>query len=369
MRPIVGGVTTEMLKFLDGDPKNVAGYDGYPVSTFRKLVEETAKLAYLNPDHLLFYRGQANDYKNKGLRSTFYPSIYRAEYLPKRELDNLFRILDGACKQLVTLFESDKIEGYKEVKRRRYIQWSILQHYEVCATPLLDFTHSLRVACSFAMQHTTNESAYIYVFGLPYLTNRISSNSEHELVNIRLLSICPPKALRPYFQEGYLVGTEDVTDTYDQKTELDFNNRLIAKFKIPATGKFWGDGFHQIPENSLYPKNDPIKKLCDLIKHEADRELMPGDIGDFMQRWTRLESLLNGSVRSKSDKRQTVMEATRKLMNEGEISEELYKQLESLRKVRNNVVHDPAEITREKVLDYIELIDKVIHQFDGSSKH
>ena len=47
-------------------------------------------------------------------------------------------------------------------------------------------------------------SAFVYVFGLPYYHNRISIDSEHDLVNIRLLSIMPPEALRAYFQEGFL---------------------------------------------------------------------------------------------------------------------------------------------------------------------
>lgn len=39
------------------------------------------------------------------------------------------------------------------LKRQRILHWSILQHYEVSATPLLDVTHSLPIAASFA--HTT----------------------------------------------------------------------------------------------------------------------------------------------------------------------------------------------------------------------
>ena len=114
------------------------------------------------------------------------------------------------------------------MRRRKYVQWSILQHYEVCATPLLDLTHSLLVACSFAFLSGASEPL-VLVFGLPFFTNRISINSEHDLVNVRLLSICPPEALRPYFQEGYLAGTDGVLAEFDSKTELDFANRLVAK--------------------------------------------------------------------------------------------------------------------------------------------
>lgn len=119
------------------------------------------------------------------------------------------------------------------------------------------------------MLNNSNKEAYVYVFGLPYLTNRISVNSEQDIINIRLLSICPPKALRPYFQEGYLAGTDAIITKYDIKSELDFNNRLIAKFEIPNDKSFWGEGFHQIPYDSLYPKNDPIEELCAQIKKET----------------------------------------------------------------------------------------------------
>ena len=269
MRRITPELTPELFEHF-GNPQQakIASGEAYKVSTFRQLVENTARLAFKNKDHLLFYRGQANDYKNKANTSTFYPSIYRGDYLPQKELKDRFDTLKKAGDILVRLFEEQKIEGYREVRKRRSIQWSILQHYEVCPTPYLDFTHSLRVACSFATIDNNNESAYIYVFGLPYLTNRISTNSEHDIINIRLLSICPPKAFRPYFQEGYLVGTDGVTTKYDSKSELDLNNRLIAKFEIPNNDSFWGEGFHQIPKSSLYPENDPIEELCNRIKKD-----------------------------------------------------------------------------------------------------
>ncbi len=89
-----------------------------------------------------------------------------------------FRKLESAGRTLVKLFEKHKIEGARDVSRKRYVQWSILQHYEVIPTPLLDVTHSLRVACSFAQLAGTDPTCYVYVLGFPYSTNRISINSE-----------------------------------------------------------------------------------------------------------------------------------------------------------------------------------------------
>ena len=130
-------------------------------------MEHNAKLSFKNKDYLLFYRGQTTDFVNKAGSSTFYPSIYRGDYVLARELAYKFDVLNGLSKSLVGLFEKNKIEGSNELKKRKLVQWSILQHYGVYETPLLDFTHSLRVACSFALIDNPNSFGYVFIFGLP----------------------------------------------------------------------------------------------------------------------------------------------------------------------------------------------------------
>ena len=77
-----------------------------------------AKLSFLNKDFLLFYRGQKNDYRNKANNSTFYPTIYRGEYLTQAELDYRFDKLESASKILVDLLSTNKIDGISEIKRK-----------------------------------------------------------------------------------------------------------------------------------------------------------------------------------------------------------------------------------------------------------
>ncbi|PQP34547.1 hypothetical protein C6A37_07230, partial [Desulfobacteraceae bacterium SEEP-SAG9] len=250
------------------------------------------------------------------------------------------------------------IDGHRDLKRRKLIQWSILQHYEVCDTPLLDFTHSLRVACSFAQLNNLSEKAYVFVFGLPYITNRISLNSEHDLVNVRLLSICPPEALRPHFQEGYLVGTDEITDNYDRKTELDFNNRLIVKFEIPTKRAFWGRGFHQIPERSLYPKSDPIRTLCEEIREVALRELKSGDLGDFLKLWAEIEELVTTHAREGQRRYLSFRQALSDLNKQGRIDKDLYYQLDRIRSFRNRVVHQPSRVDSGMIAEYLFSIEQ-----------
>ena len=314
-----------------------------------------ARLAYANPDELLFFRGQDKDYQSKAGGTTLYPAIYRGDSLPVREIRHRFDMLDQASRLLVEKFKTSKIDGHTELRHKRYIQWSILQHYEVVDTPLLDLTQSLRVACSFAQLRSTDPTCYIYVLGLPYLTNRISINSEHDLVNIRLLSICPPSALRPYFQEGYLAGTTDVTYDFDSKTELDFRNRLIAKFAIPrARSTFWGAGFDQIPELSLYPRGDKILELCGDIKLQMRDELLPGELGEFVREWGDLELLLLERARRLTERNVSVREAIAALAKHKDLTAEQAALLDSLRRFRNAVVHTPSKVQGGALREWLD---------------
>ncbi len=353
MRIIEGTITEELQQFIN--EASLAKVDAYPVSTYRQLVKHTAKLAYLNKDHLLFFRGQGRDYRNRVGASTFYPSIYRGDYVQRREIDNRFKLLDHAARQLCNLFDEEGVQGRNEVRRKRLIQWCILQHYEICATPLLDITQSLRVACSFAQINAKEEVGFVYVFGFPYVMNRISHNSEHDLVNIRLLSICPPDALRPYFQEGYLAATEDITNEYTSKSELDFRNRLIAKFKISRESRFWGQGFSKIPKSVLYPKGDLIERLSKFIIINIKSQLQPAQLGEFIQKWTDVENIVLGIARDLDPRMFTMREAIDRIGKESLIDRELIYELHELRKFRNVIVHEPREIKSEE-------IDKRIHQ-------
>jgi hypothetical protein len=338
MRRIEGILPDELKSHVNDNPVDIAV--PYPVSTYRKLVEQIAKLSFLNKDQLLFYRGQGLDHQNKAGASTQYPSIYRGEYLSSWEIMYRFDILEAASGWLKKLFAREQVEGFRELSRKRYVQWSILQHYEVCHTPLLDLTHSLRVACSFAQLFTETAEAYVYVLGMPYLTNRISINSEHDLVNIRLLSICPPDALRPYFQEGYLAGTTDISYVYENKTELDFRNRLIAKFTIPRSQRFWGEGFDSIPWRVLFPRGDQVGKLCHEIQVLVRNFEGNDSITEFVREWASLEEiLLNRAERGSNLSLQTI-EAIDTLAQEGEIDEKRQNELHKLRRFRNRMIRE-----------------------------
>jgi hypothetical protein len=364
MREIKPTLTPELDRHTNGD---VVKGEAYPVKRYGDLVKHVARLAHLNKDYLLFYRGQGIQFRNKAGGATFYPPIYRGDQLERRTIESRFRVLDRARRHLRELFLKGQLDGQQEVSRKSLIQWSILQHYEVCATPLLDLTHSIRVACSFAQASAKGRHAYVSVFGLPYVTNRISSNSEHDLVVVRLLSICPPAALRPYFQEGYLAGTADVTTDYEDKSELDFNRRLVAQFEIPAGSSFWGAGLSRVGDDELYPPEDSIRDLCSSIDVGSPLGPEPESLGTFVAAWTGLEQLIVSLAQRQEERILTLGQAVRTLRNSKRLSAATFAEIDQLRLLRNRSVHGqepPPDDELHAATDTVERLRRAIRAQD-----
>ena len=249
-------------EILASAPKKVMSYD--------ELVKDVAQIFYRNRKFVLFFRGQPMEFLDEQ-RTTILPSIYRKKPGENRlMLKSRFEELHKKVDELRRKFRESEIKyaGTGFLNKYPEISWSLLQHYEVCGTPLLDVSQSLHVACSFAFDKNPGNSAIIYVLGLPWQTDAIGYNSYEELVNIRLLSVCPPQAQRPFFQEGFLIGPfpNYQLDNPRRIKQFDFARRLIAKFEIIKSDNFWGQGFSGIPHDKLYQLDDPIKSLCDQIK-------------------------------------------------------------------------------------------------------
>lgn len=238
------------------------------VRSFPELLETVARVSYHNPDLSLFYRGQPREYTVGKVGTSIYPSIYRISgkgtRRGKRELAQRTEALSGIEAILRAEFRRSSVEGHGKLEQFREVSWAIIQHYELVATPLLDLTTSLRVACSFALSGS-NKYGIVYVIGLPHPNGSISYYVEEQLRNIRLLSICPPSALRPYYQEGFLAGTFPDRDPPTLSSLHDFARRLVAKFRIPEA-KFWSSDFRPIPRRALYPDGDLVEEVCNRAK-------------------------------------------------------------------------------------------------------
>jgi hypothetical protein len=252
----------------------IISYPPLKVSSYDKLVMIIAQLAYYNRNNLLFFRGQHIHYLKNNC-TTLLPSIYRV--VPPKKIISLkrnFENLQSKTESLKSAFNSrnPKFAGTNLINKYPEIVHSILQHYRVCETPFLDITHSIHVACSFALDNNIGEKGYIFVLGLPPIIESINYNTNEELVNIRLLNICPPQAKRPQFQEGYMLGTFPFYRLNEPSriSQFDCARRLIAVFEIPNDPSFWGNGFNQIPPDKLYPKTDLVGKVCEKLKSQEN---------------------------------------------------------------------------------------------------
>jgi hypothetical protein len=244
------------------------------VRNYMDLATKVAELQFRNRDFVLMFRGQGSDYKNRLGYSSLKPSLLRGprpNILPSdTALDRRFRKLIAAEQALVAGYEDRQLLGRERLARQRILRWSILQHYEICATPLLDVTQSLRIAASFASLDSSGE-AFVFVLGIPNISGAITASAEAGLQTVRLASVCPPSAVRPHIQEGYLLAEYPECASAEQKllyshAEMDFGRRLIAKFRFEPES-FWQKSgrFPQVGRSALYP-SESIDPLCDLAQ-------------------------------------------------------------------------------------------------------
>ena len=280
----------KIWSFFDPDPRSkpaanqtIRGGQGHEVSSYLDLARKVAELQFLNRDHVLLFRGQSKDYLTTKGNSMLKASIFRndGKRVPSRgTLEKRFRTLKLAEKLLVDAYTAADLTGRERLRRNRLIRWSILQHYEVCKTPLLDVTHSLRVAASFATAGNDGREAFLYAFGVPNLSGAVTASSEAGLQIVRLSSACPPDAVRPHIQEGYLVGEYPEIPDFEQQShyafhEMDFGRRLVAKFRFnPQT--FWAsEKYPPATHEALYPsaQRDPLLDIAKSITETISKDV------------------------------------------------------------------------------------------------
>ena len=250
---------------------------GALVENYPDLVEKVAQLSFYNPEHVLFFRGQTTEYSNSRGNASIKPSIFRSATGTRPpdsfELARRYEILARADQILADEFSRSRFLGRQRIVRHRLLRWAILQHYELCGTPLVDVTHSLRVAASFATNDAADTDPVVYVLAVPSISGSVSASSEQGIQTIRLSSICPPEARRPYFQEGYLLAEyPDLASIHEKEKyrphEIDFGRRVIAKFRLPRID-FWSRDYTAIPNEALYPnERDPLVNFSEKIRSQ-----------------------------------------------------------------------------------------------------
>jgi hypothetical protein len=237
----------------------IAAKTGHSVRSYFELLRKVAALNFHNPRFRLLYRGQPQDFKKDkdGIHSSLYPSILRSpKDAPKDAayLDKQFERLHQAERLL-----DQKLQD-RWFSQNQIVRWAILQHYEVCSTPLLDLTLSLQTALSFAVpEGSTN--GFLYVFAFPQIAGSVSISIESMTQVIDLCHLCPPVALRPHFQSGFLAGDypsySSREETHGKKGMLgnNFACRLLAKFELQDCANWNAEGFTRTPDSVLFPNS------------------------------------------------------------------------------------------------------------------
>ena len=237
---------------------------GHMVTSYRELLKKVAALTYYNSRFRILFRGQASDYRlmpkgDRGMRSSLYPSILRSSSDKGREkarvLDDRFRTLFAAEHRL-----KERL-SVQEIHRNRIVRWAMLQHYEVCPTPLLDVTQSLQPALSFALLGNRDDG-FLFALAFPHLTGPVSVSIESMTQVVDLRQVCPPEALRPHFQRASLVGDYPAVDSREAShggrglVGNNFACRLLTKFKLTNCRAWANEGFSPTPQDILFPNSD-----------------------------------------------------------------------------------------------------------------
>ncbi|MCW5798470.1 MAG: FRG domain-containing protein [Nitrospira sp.] len=249
----------------------VANSNTWPVNSFRQLIEAVAFLSSMNKRFTLFYRGQSHD-------TDPLPALFRKSWRAF-DTEEVFDITPAIRLQywdtLVVVgrrvFEiCDEpqlgLPRWRGLRDIREVQWAVVQHYGIWPTPLLDLSSNLRVAASFAMGFTPADNAnpktgYLYVVGMPHSTGSISYDIDQHIVLAKLQSACPPIAKRPHYQDGFLVGSFPLYEPDKAAAEKSsLLRRLVAKFSLHDSGKFWDTDFPHIGAAALLPCQDAVRE-------------------------------------------------------------------------------------------------------------
>lgn len=254
------------------------------VDSYRDLTELVAQIAIANPHYQLYFRGQSDYYTIGSLGThSLCPSLWRGLDVNSKEYQTS---LSRRCQQLFKAGEV-LVREYESFKHREteteelllnnpLTRWAVLQHYELCnnlcGTPMLDISQSLRVAASFALLGK-NAEGYLYVLGMPYQREMFSVDSISGITSVSLLGAMPSAAIRPYVQSGYLAIDNDWWRLYALDNEPDhhksyhvnFAERIISCLRIGGD-EFWDDSSNGIiSSDALYPNTDVFQAFTEEI--------------------------------------------------------------------------------------------------------
>ncbi|MFZ5431896.1 MAG: FRG domain-containing protein [Bacteroidota bacterium] len=233
------------------------------INTYSEMVDLVSKLAYFNRRYVLFFRGQSKEFRVGSPYPTIYPTYFRKIIKKEMTFDQLSYELSMKQEELREKNHNRKprFQGAYSILESLHVRWALLQHYNICDTPLIDITQSLHVAASFALNYKSEKeesrTGIVYVLALPWPSKNYHNNKEEDIYLVRLSGITPPQAKRPYRQEAYAVTSRDVDfKQIDNMERYDLAKRLVCKFEVTNSNDFWGEFLQPLPESFLAPQDD-----------------------------------------------------------------------------------------------------------------
>ena len=276
------------------------------VRTYRDFFEVLSFLKVMNKERHLLLRGQ------KGLFSPL-PSLLRPTWRsPSGHIVRLdddrahyWRTLNTVGEQIADVllrptlqlprhrpFENWRESVHTSLRVPPIAPWSVIQHYELWPTPLIDLTDSARIAASFALglddgdveiTHQRRTRGYVDVFAIPTLTSdvmelrvsdaRKTTDAEQRMpVTVRLSAVCPHNAVRPHLQEGYLCGYPDFGNADLAIAAAPVLEYLTATFElIDETNTFFSPDFPRHTSATLLPtrtQDELLESFLERIRYD-----------------------------------------------------------------------------------------------------
>jgi len=278
-------------------PDEVWEEDAFEITDYKKLFQIVSFLNVMNKRASLLFRGQGRDVRPL-------PALYRDTWSPSakamgeialgEQREHYLGQLQEACGRVVPVLRTRGLPRYRpfqNYKQRPFAAWAVVQHYELWPTPLLDLTSSLRIAASFALglsgSHRDAGAAtgYLYAFAIQRIATDLMTVGSWkgddpaliaDSITVRLSAVCPPNAVRPHLQEGYLTGRASVQGVFAGEPSR-LVPRLVGKFRLvdyrTRRKRFWSRDFPEHSRTSLLPPeeaDDLLRELRAAVPYTLD---------------------------------------------------------------------------------------------------
>jgi hypothetical protein len=225
------------------DRRRLTKDSGHLVSSYQDLMAKVMELAFYNENQVFLFKGRALGARSESDSLALKPSLFHPlkDRLATSRLVRRMLALSDAELKFFDLYKQAGLPGREELARTKLKRWALLEHFKVCRTPLLEVSHSLRVATSLATQ-TANSTGMVYVLGVPCLDGGTTFVRSGELQMLSMASIYPPPNHDVMAAHGYMLSEFSNISSFDvarfaSDFDSNFSNRVVGKFKL--TSDFW----------------------------------------------------------------------------------------------------------------------------------